>query len=100
MNKDLKQKLLIDIPNWIKNFDQNNGGINYEFSVHQEDLEETFEILNKHYSRCGNWFSCTCETCEKHHGKDFVHVSLIQDQWSEHISNASNLLLRTNYLRN
>ena len=99
MTKETREELLNEVPLWMKHFDDNDGGITYEFSVHKDDLEETFEILNSYHSSCANWFACTCETCEGQHGEGFIHIELIHDKWSEHVSNASNLLARTNYIR-
>lgn len=98
MTQKLRNKLN-KVQEWMKNFDNNDGGYTYEFSVHKDYLEETFGILNSHHSSCGNWFACTCETCEEYHSEGFVHVELKHDKWSEHISKASNLLARTNYKR-
>lgn len=99
MTKESREELLNEVPKWMKNFDDNDGGITYEFSVHKDDLEETFDILNSCHSSCANWFACTCETCEEYHGEGYVHVELKHDKWSEHISKASNLLARTTYRR-
>ena len=99
MTKETREEILYYVPKWMKNFDDNDGGITYEFSVHKDDLEETFEILNSYNSIYANWFACTCETCEGQHGEGFIHIELIHDKWSEHVSNASNLLARTNYKR-
>lgn len=99
MKKSKKEEISYYVPKWMKIFDENDGGITYEFSVHKDDLEETFKILNARSSPCSNWFACTCETCEEHHGEGFIHIELIHDKWSEHISKAINLLARTNYKR-
>ena len=99
MKKDSIEELLNEVPKWMKNFDDNDGKITYEFSVHKNDLEETFDILNSYHSSCSNWFACTCETCEEYHGEGFVHVELKHNKWSKHISIDCNLLTRTNYKR-
>ena len=94
-----KEELLIEIPKWMKHFDEEDGGYTYEFSVHTDDLKETFDTLNSFHSKCANWFATTCKTCEEYHGKGFVHIELEHDEWSENVSKASNLLARTNYKR-
>ena len=99
MTEKSRKELLHGDPKWMKHFDDNDGGITYEFSVHKDDLEETFKILNSYDSSCANWFACTCETCEEHHGEGFIHIELKHDKWSDRISTASNLLARTNYKR-
>ena len=99
MTKETREELLNEVPLWMKHFDDNDGGITYEFSVHKDDLNETVEILNSYHSSCANWFACTCKTCVGYHGEGFIHIELIHDKWSEHISKASNLLARTNYKR-
>ena len=99
MKKSLKQIKTI-IPEWIQKFDENNGGLNFEFAISRKDLEETMIILNSFHSKCGNWFATTCETCEERYGEDTIHFSLVHDNKSVRISHASNLLARTNYRRN
>ena len=74
MTKETREELLNEVPLWMKHFDDNDGGITYEFSVHKDDLNETFEILNSYHSSCANWFACTCETCEGQHGEGFIHI--------------------------
>ena len=94
-----KEELLVEIPKWMKHFDDEDGGYTYEFSIHIDDLKETFDMLNSFHSKCANWFATTCKTCEGYHGKGFVHIELEHDEWSESVSQASNLLARTNYKR-
>ena len=78
MTKESREELVNEVPKWMKHFDDNNGGYTYEFSVHKDDLEETFGILNSYSSSCVNWFAytCTCETCVEHHGEGFIHIGL------------------------
>ena len=45
-----KEELLVEIPQWMKHFDDEDGGYTYEFSIHIDDLKETFDMLNSFHS--------------------------------------------------
>lgn len=95
----MKKKTLLRIISDMSDFLKKDGNVNVEFSIHKDKLIEYFEVLNKLHSPIGNWFACTCRTCEEYHGDGYVHVELKTDNFSEAISKASNLLARTNYKR-
>ena len=99
LKKSLKQIKTI-IPEWMQRFDENNGGLNFEFAISRKDLEETMIILNSFHSKCGNWFALTCQTCKERYGEDTIHFSLVHNNYGDHISRASKILARTNYRRN
>jgi hypothetical protein len=61
----MKKKTLLRIISDMSDFLEKDGNITVEFSIHKDKLDEYFPVLNKLYSPIGNWFACTCETCEE-----------------------------------
>lgn len=84
----------------MNEFDDNNGKVTIEFSIKNNKVNEYFELLNTKHSNIGNWFAYKCDTCEKQHGKDYIHVELIPDCEDRYIKEISCLVCKTNYNRN
>lgn len=66
-----------DIINLTNEWNEKNGTISAEFSFHKDLLPEFEEYTSKMNVKGGKWVSRECSTCQKHHGKDYLHAEII-----------------------
>lgn len=73
MKKESAQDLISD----SLEFDERNGFVTCETSVHIDDVED-FEYFVKLLTniKLGRWILMKCETCVKYHGKGYLHASI------------------------
>ena len=60
-----------------KEFDEKEGFVTCEFSIHEKDIAEFGDFLKSNVNlKLGKWIIMECETCRNYHGQGYVHASI------------------------
>ena len=79
-----------------KEFEDKDGMVTIEFSIHKDDLNDAFKILNQCKTSIGKWIAMECATCVGYHGEGNIHVSLEPLSSIKKMENSSNFLQKQN----
>ena len=72
--KDEYKELIIDMS---KEFDEHEGHITSEISIHRDDIDLFKDIVTNHVKMVhGRWLVTECDTCVKHKGEGWVHAEI------------------------
>lgn len=99
--KIMQEKLFMtkeEITQAQQEFDEKEGFVTIEYSIHVSKLKEFEEILKQiESSKLGIWVLRQCDTCVEYHGEGFLHLSL-EFPWSiEEMKNSKNGLIVLTY---
>jgi hypothetical protein len=87
MKKNTKQ-LIVELS---KEFDDKNGYVTCEISIHKDKIDELNTFVKKNTNiKLGKWITMECETCVKYNGDGYVHASIEKYDTITKMEKASN----------
>ena len=73
----LKEEIKKDVLDMSKEFDEKEGFITCETSVHKDDISELEQFIKDNTKiKFGKWVFMGCDTCVGYNGEGYVHVSI------------------------
>lgn len=89
MNEEFKN-IIIEMS---KEFDEKEGFVTCEFSIHKELIPNMEIFVNENTNiKYGKWILMECDTCVSYHGEGYVHASLEKFDSIEKMKIASNFI--------
>lgn len=74
-------------------FDQNEGYITCEFSIHKDLIPDICIFVKENTNiKYGKWILMECDTCVKYHGEGYIHASIEKFDSIEKMKNAPNFI--------
>jgi hypothetical protein len=74
-----------------KEFDEKDGFVTCEFSIHKNDIPEFADFVKSNVDlKLGRWVTMECQTCVGYHGEGYVHASIERFDTIEKIEKSSN----------
>jgi hypothetical protein len=87
MNKETEEMIVA----MSKEFDEKDGFVTCEFSIHKNDIPELADFVKSNIDlKLGRWVTMECKTCEGYHGDGYVHASIERFDTIEKIEKSSN----------
>ena len=84
------EQIIIDMS---KEFDDLEGYVTCEISIHRDTIPEMKAFVAKNTSiKLGDWVFMECETCVGYHGEGFVHASIERFESIEKMKKYSNFI--------
>ena len=82
------EKIIVDMS---KEFDEKDGFVTCEFSIHKNDIAELADFVKSNLDlKLGRWVIMECQTCVGYHGEGYVHASIEKFDTIEKIEKSSN----------
>ncbi len=76
-----------------KEFDEKNGFVTCEISIHKRDVDELEQFVKENTSiKLGKWVIMECDTCVGYHGEGYLHASIETHKQIAEIEQASNYI--------
>ena len=76
-----------------KEFDEKEGYITCEISIHKDKIPQLEEFLkDKPDMKFGKWIAIECDTCVGYHGEGYLHLSIERFDVVEKIEESSNFI--------
>ena len=69
----------------FKEYEEKAGAVTCEFSLDRKQVGELFDFIqeNKLIYPGSKWVANECETCQKHHGAQYVHIQIETEDYIE-----------------
>ena len=70
-------KIKEDIIAMSKEFDEKDGCVSCELSIHKDSIDEFVKFVTENTDiKLGNWILHDCPTCVGNHGEGYMHASI------------------------
>lgn len=78
MDKDF----INDIIEISKEFDEKEGYITCEVTIHKDEIEEFEKVVKENTNiKLGKWVIHECETCVGYHGEGSLHCEIVRNNY-------------------
>ena len=89
----MREEFKKDIIAMSKEFDEHEGFITCEVSIHIDKLPQMVEFVKDMLSLThGKWVAIECDTCVGYHGEGYIHVSIERNETILKIEKATNYI--------
>ena len=87
------------IVNGTEEFLAKNQMVTIEMSVKESNLKEIFDFINILDTSDAVWIAMHCDTCEKQHSPEYVHLSIEKLETAKKMLASSNFIVCSNFIK-